>query len=263
MARAHSSMTGQGHAGRPPTVHAGSGRTPRCRHWSAVGRWTPSRARPGRRPGPPAKTPAPRQLPLRDHHRPRIPRRPPRTIGAAPDPRQGARRNLVELEEGNQFRPGPPHPPRGHPATGPAPGTPGSKDDRPRATPPHPPGGVRYSSVLNGCPADLSFAKHRTAGNGQLRACCFLSGCVPVFLTSPGSTCSSSGSGSYQSGHSPPARLLLPGGLPDLSRSTGSVTVVSSAATCCASPAANSASVVPRRPRPASNRSCRSVSGRP
>lgn len=43
VSRAHRSMSGQFHAGRPLTVHRGSGRSLRCRHMATVWRWTPSR----------------------------------------------------------------------------------------------------------------------------------------------------------------------------------------------------------------------------
>lgn len=41
---AQASTSGQFHAGLPPTVHDGSGMTPRCRQMSTVGRLTPSRS---------------------------------------------------------------------------------------------------------------------------------------------------------------------------------------------------------------------------
>lgn len=41
---AHFCTSGQFHAGRPPTVHDGSGMSPRCRQMSTVGRLTPSRS---------------------------------------------------------------------------------------------------------------------------------------------------------------------------------------------------------------------------
>lgn len=42
--RAHASMSGQFHAGLPPTVQSGSGSTSRTRHMSTVARLTPSRS---------------------------------------------------------------------------------------------------------------------------------------------------------------------------------------------------------------------------